>query len=86
MRDDAADLARSAAGPLQTRVAERIFWDSRVDAAHVTTDVAPNGDVVLSGQVYSPREARAADDDATAAGAVHVVDHLHIAGEARRGP
>jgi osmotically-inducible protein OsmY len=68
------------AGALRTRVVEQMFWDARVDSSRVLTAVTPDGEVTLSGVVYSPQEERAAVEDAVGAGALHVVDHLRIAG------
>jgi osmotically-inducible protein OsmY len=75
-----AETHAGPSGSLRTRVVERIFWDSRVDATRVVTKAAANGDVTLSGPVYSPGEERAAVEDAKAAGAVHVIDHLRLSG------
>jgi osmotically-inducible protein OsmY len=68
------------AGALRTRVVEQMFWDARVDSSRVLTAVTPDGEVTLSGVVFSPQEERAAVEDAVGAGALHVVDHLRIAG------
>jgi osmotically-inducible protein OsmY len=67
-------------GALRTRVVEQMFWDSRVDSSRVLTSVTPDGQVTLSGEVFSPQEERAAVADAVGAGAFGVVDHLHIVG------
>jgi osmotically-inducible protein OsmY len=63
-------------GTLRDNVVERIFWDPRVATGTVTTSVAPNGDVTLTGLVESWGEARAASEDAILAGAAHVMQRI----------
>lgn len=65
---------------IRDRAIEKIFWDPRVGAGKVTVAVASDGDVTLTGTVDSWGERQAARDDATLAGAAHVVDHVRVGG------
>jgi osmotically-inducible protein OsmY len=64
---------------IRDRVVESVFWDPRIQGDKVATDVAPNGDVTLTGLVYSPEESRDASEDAVTAGAAHVSNHIRVA-------
>jgi hypothetical protein len=75
-----ADTHRMLSGSIWHDVVEKIFWDPRVEGGNVNAEVAANGDVTLSGLVYAGGEARAASEDATLAGAAHVISHIRIAG------
>ncbi|MGO8995254.1 MAG: BON domain-containing protein [Polyangiaceae bacterium] len=71
---------------LRERVIESIFWDPRVGGGEVTPDVAPNGDVTLTGLVYSWGEARSAGEDALRAGAARLTNRIHLAGSPAFSP
>jgi osmotically-inducible protein OsmY len=67
------------AGSIRERVDENIFWDPRVEGDKIAADVAPNGDVTLTGLVYSAEEARSASQDAIKAGGAHVINRIRVA-------
>ena len=59
---------------------DEVFWDTRVGGGEVTPEVAPNGDVTLTGLVYSWGEARSAGEDAVRAGATRVTNEIRLSG------
>jgi osmotically-inducible protein OsmY len=74
------EMAAVAPAAIRDATVENMFWDPRVGDSKVAVDVAPNGDVTLSGVVDSWEQARAANGDAIRAGAAHVINSIRVAG------
>lgn len=73
--DDAITVDRTPSD-IKSAIDERIYWDARVQRDRITVRVGNDGTATLEGTLDDASEMRAAVDDATLAGAPHVINLL----------